>query len=94
MLIVLNKSVPTQEVYLIDRKNNYRQQHPSIFFPFHEIPPSKAALKRYEDMLVLGDDPGYGVRMDTLVDGELVWDEEPDGRVSGTLPMEEKRNVC
>ncbi|UZJ56356.1 hypothetical protein CBS101457_005676 [Exobasidium rhododendri] len=78
MLIVLNKQKGTQEVYLIDRKNNYRQQHPSLFFPYHEMPPSKAAMSKYPGMLPLGEK--YGVRMDTLLDGELVWDKEPDGR--------------
>lgn len=81
MLIVLNKQVPTQEVYLIDRKNNYRQQPPSIFFPYHSMPPTPADMRKYPDMITLGD--RYGVRTDTLLDGELVWDEEPDGRVSG-----------
>ena len=80
MLIVLNKNAGQQEVYLIDRKNSYRQQHPSLFFPHHEMPPSEATLQKYEDMRLLGSK--YGVRMDTLLDGELVWDEEPDGRVS------------
>lgn len=80
MLIVLNKRIDQQEVYLIDRKNNYRQQHPAFFFPYHEIPPSNAAHRKFDDMRVVAD--RYGVRSDTLLDGELVLDEEPDGRVS------------
>lgn len=80
MLIVLNKKDGRQEVYLIDRKNNYRLQHPSIFFPYQEIPVSDATANRLQDMRIAGD--RYGVRTDTLLDGELVWDEEPDGRVS------------
>ena len=79
MLIVLNKSKGEQEVYLIDRRNHYRQQHQSLFFPYHEIPPSNSTLKRFEEMRIVGSQ--YGVRTDTLLDGELVWDVEPDGRV-------------
>jgi hypothetical protein len=85
MLIVLNKQRGQQEVYLIDRKNNYRQQHPSLFFPYHEMPPSQATLNRYGDMRMVG--PKYGVRTDTLLDGELVWDKEADGRVSPCLTI-------
>lgn len=70
----------TQEVYLIDRKNNYRLQHPSLFFPYHEIPIKQATANRLPDMRIVAE--RYGVRTDTLLDGELVWDEEPDGRVS------------
>lgn len=81
MLIAFNKVQSRQEVYLIDRKNNYRQQHSSLFFPYHEIPPSTQALRALE-MAIVGDKPTLGVRKDTLLDGELVWDEGKDGKVS------------
>jgi mRNA guanylyltransferase len=76
MLIVFNTIKACQEVYLIDRKNEYRRQHPALFFPFHEIPPTEKACRAL-DMSMVGD--RYAVRKDTLLDGELVWDVHRDG---------------
>lgn len=75
LLIVFNKQQGVQEVYLIDRKNHYRLQHMSLFFPHDEIPIKQETLRRL-DMVQLGE---YGVRKDTLLDGELVLDTGADG---------------
>lgn len=75
LLVVFNKSQGVQEVYLIDRKNNYRLQHMALFFPHNEIPIKPETLRGL-DIAQLGE---FGVRKDTLLDGELVYDLGTDG---------------
>ncbi|KAN0063855.1 Dcp1p-Dcp2p decapping enzyme complex alpha subunit [Thecaphora frezii] len=66
ILIVIPSKTNVQEVFLIDRKNDYYQV-PNLFFPHH--------LPRHPDAVKSG-----GMRKDTLMDGELVIDTDDDGR--------------
>ncbi|CEH15207.1 mrna capping alpha subunit [Ceraceosorus bombacis] len=72
VLIAWNKAQGCQEVFLINRKNVYREQTRSLFFPSHErtTPNDEKAV----------DGGRWKARSETLLDGELVWDTLPDGR--------------
>lgn len=81
ILVVFNAGMNQQEVFLIDRKNNYYHQQ-SVFFPHSEkafypkgSPTDKeAAFRRAAAAGVPYNAEGWPVRKDTLLDGELVWD--------------------
>lgn len=63
VLLVTPPATGFQEVYLIDRKNNYyRVDH--IFFPHHEKTPGIGMTP-----------PSFAPRTDTILDGELVVDK-------------------
>ena len=62
-LLITPQTTGFQEVYLIDRKNNYyRVDH--IFFPHHEKKPARGSLC-----------PLFAPRSNTILDGELVVDK-------------------
>lgn len=65
-MIVVPPATCQQEVYLIDRKNNYHQIR-NIYFPHHE-PQSPVAI------------PTLGQRTNTILDGELVIDTISPGK--------------
>lgn len=82
ILIVVNGQNQTQEVYLIDRKNQYKAQH-GLFFPHSDfqyyakgtLDQKQAAFERaHRDGIPYKD--GWPGRKDTLLDGELVWDTD------------------
>lgn len=82
VFIVANGNTGQQEVFLIDRKNNYLLQ-PGLFFPHSEqkfypkgTQEQKAAAWRRAQENSIPFKDGWPGRKDTLLDGELVWDTD------------------
>lgn len=82
VLVVLNGGTGQQEVFLIDRKNNYYHQ-PDVFFPHSDMqfypkgsPQEKEAAYRRAAAAGITYYEGWPLRKDTLLDGELVWDTD------------------
>ncbi|PWN96626.1 hypothetical protein FA09DRAFT_343830 [Tilletiopsis washingtonensis] len=75
VLIAWNKFAHRQEVFLIDRKNIYREQSRALFFPHFEKPRGKP-----EDRIVQDIGSRWKALHETVLDGELVWDTLKDGR--------------
>ncbi|CAO1631650.1 unnamed protein product [Parajaminaea phylloscopi] len=82
VLVVLNGGTGLQEVFLIDRKNNYYRQN-DVVFPHSDIqfypkgsPTEKEAAYRRAAAAGVTYFEGWPLRKDTLLDGELVWDTD------------------
>ncbi|PWN29023.1 DNA ligase/mRNA capping enzyme [Jaminaea rosea] len=82
VLIVLHGATGRQDVFLVDRKNNYYfQQH--VFFPTSDqrfypkgTPQQKEAAYALAHQEGIAYKDGWPARKDTLLDGELVWDTD------------------
>lgn len=82
VLVVLNGDTRQQEVFLIDRKNNYYRQS-DVVFPHSEMQfypkgsqVEKEAAYRRAAAAGIAYYEGWPLRKDTLLDGELVWDTD------------------
>lgn len=82
VVIVLHGAAGRQDVFLVDRKNNYYHQ-PEVFFPTSDQrfypkgnPQQKEAAWHLAQKEGIAYKDGWPARKDTLLDGELVWDTD------------------